>query len=286
MLVTRFAPSPTGLLHLGHALAALTAFDAAAAAHGECLLRIEDLDVTRCRDSFIEAIYEDLAWLGVRWPTPVWRQSQRLAAYEAALVQLRARSLLYPCFCTRREIAAEVARSLNAPHGADGPLYPGTCRHLPASQVEQRLAAGDPYALRLDAVRAAALVGALRFEELGAGPNGERGYVDVDPLHAGDIVLARKETPAAYHLAVVVDDAAQGVTRVTRANDLFAATHVQRLLQALLGLPVPEYAHHALLLDEQGRKLSKRDGAPSLRDLRTQGISAHEVRARLAQSCS
>ncbi len=240
MIVTRFAPSPTGLLHLGHAFAALTAADA-----GErFLLRIEDIDAARTREEFVTAIFEDLAWLGLRWEEPVLRQSTRFEAYRAALARLEAEGLLYPCFCTRKEIADEIAQASIAPHGPEGPLYPGTCCHLSHAERASKIASGISYALRLDAKAAAERAGKLEFVERGAGPDGEHGNIAVNPLLFGDVVLARKDTPASYHLAVVVDDAFQGVTLVTRGNDLFAAAHVQRLLQALLGLPAPAYAHH------------------------------------------
>jgi glutamyl-Q tRNA(Asp) synthetase len=278
MIVTRFAPSPTGYLHLGHAYAAIRAHDA-----GErFLLRIEDIDRGRCRPEFEAAIFEDLVWLGLDWEKPVLRQSERGLAYAAALQTLTARGLVYPCFCTRKDIADEVARAGAAPHGAEGPTYPGICRALSEKARKERLAAGSPYALRLDAAKAAAVAGRLWFVEKGSGPAGERGTIAVDPVSLGDVVLARKEMPAAYHLAVVVDDAFQGVTLVTRGNDLFAATHVQRLLQALLDLPTPEYAHHRLILDGQGRKFSKRDASVTLRDLRARGATSSDIRARLA----
>jgi len=277
MIVTRFAPSPTGLLHLGHAFAALTA-----ARSGErFLLRIEDLDTSRCREEFVAAIFEDLRWLGLSWEEPVLRQSARGEAYRAALDALARQGLLYPCFCTRREIAEEIARAVEAPHGPDGPIYPVTCRHLPEEERAMRIAAGTPYAMRLDSAKAAALAGVLTFEERGAGPGGERGVIAVEPGLFGDVVLARKDMPAAYHLAVVVDDAYQGVTLVTRGNDLFAATHVQRLLQKLLGLPEPAYAHHRLILDANGRKFSKRDRAVTLQSLREDGVTPRDVRARV-----
>jgi len=256
MIVTRFAPSPTGLLHLGHAYAALTAHMA-----GErFLLRIEDIDTQRCREDFVTAIYEDLGWLGLTWERPVLRQSTRFDAYRAALSQLA--DLTYPCFCTRADIAA----AASAPHGPEGALYPGTCRDLHRTPKP-----GETYALRLDAVKAAARVGPLFFEEAG------KGRVAVDPLLFGDIVLARKDTPSAYHLAVVVDDAHQGVTLVTRGEDLFLATHVQLLLQALLGLPAPRYAHHQLILGEDGRKFSKRDQSVTLRSLREAGATPQQI---------
>ena len=277
MTVTRFAPSPTGLLHLGHAFAALTA----RAAGDRFLVRIEDIDASRTRPEFEEAILEDLAWLGLSWEKRVLRQSERLSAYRAALDSLASRRLVYPCFCTRKGIADEIARAANAPHGEHGFLYPGTCLKLNDAEREMRIAEGVTYALRLNARKAAALAGPLSFEERGVGPSDEHGTIDAAPLLLGDIVLARKDAPTSYHLAVVLDDAFQGVDLVTRGNDLFAATHVQRLLQAALGLPAPNYAHHRLILDEHGRKFSKRDQSVTLRSLRERGVSASEVRSRL-----
>jgi glutamyl-Q tRNA(Asp) synthetase len=275
---TRFAPSPTGHLHLGHAFAALTA--ARAAEEERFLVRIEDLDRARARPEYETAILEDLDWLGLSWPQPVLRQSERTVAYRAAIASLEQRGLLYPCFCTRREVAEEVARAAEAPHAAPA-VYPGTCRSLSDADRQARRERGVSFALRLDAARAAAQAGALSFTETGCSRGGERGQIVVDAQSAGDVVLARKELPAAYHLAVVLDDAFQGVTLVTRGWDLFPATHVQRLLQALLGLPTPRYAHHRLLLDAQGRKFSKRDSAPTLRALRAEGVEAAEVRRRV-----
>jgi glutamyl-Q tRNA(Asp) synthetase len=279
MIVTRFAPSPTGYLHLGHAFAAMTAHDAARG--GRFRLRIEDLDAARSRAEFVDAIMEDLRWLGLCWEEPVMRQSERLPVYRAALDRLAADGLLYPCFCTRAEIAAEIARAADAPQGPDGPLYPGTCRDLSLLKREKLLGAGVPYALRLDSCAAAARIFALTFEEIKAGRRRDKQTIPVDPLLFGDVVLARKETPASYHLAVVLDDAEQGVTLVTRGSDLLGATHVQRVLQALLEISAPRYAHHRLILDSNGRKLSKRDAAVSLRSLREQGVTASEIRARL-----
>jgi len=281
MIVTRFAPSPTGYLHLGHAFAAITAKRA-----GErFLLRIEDIDRARCRPEFETAIYEDLSWLGLDWETPVLRQSERFDAYRAALDGLEAQHLLYPCFCTRAEIAAEIARASEAPHnailGPEGPVYPGTCRDLTEKERNMRIESGAPYALRLDSRKAASVAGTLTFAEQGAGPHGEHGNIAVDPLLFGDIVLARKETPASYHLSVVVDDAFQGVTLVTRGNDLFAAAHIQRVLQALLDLPTPVYAHHKLILDENGKKFSKRDSTVTLCALRQNGVTPDQVRTQL-----
>ncbi len=282
MIVTRFAPSPTGYLHLGHAFAAIAAYDAVRAARGCFLLRMEDIDIQRARPEFEAAIIDDLHWLGLDWTLPVLRQSERFAAYHTALQRLRDEGLLYPCFCTRSEIAAEIARASQAPHGPEGALYPGTCRALSAEERARRLECGVPHALRLDAAKAQERAGPLRFEERGRGPDGEHGIIAVDPLLFGDIVVARKDLPASYHLAVVIDDAYQGVTLVTRGNDLFAAAHVQRLLQALLDRPAPAYAHHRLILDEHGRRLSKRDKAASLRALRAAGMSPQDVRLLLA----
>ena len=284
MIVTRFAPSPTGYLHLGHAFAAITAHDAAKRAGGRFLLRIEDIDRSRARPESEHAIYEDLRWLGLGWEHPVLRQSERFDTYRMALGQLDSQGLLYPCFCTRAEIAAEIARAGEAPHGPDGPCYPGTCRNLSARDRNARAQSGESYALRLDVAKAAQRTGPLTLDEHGHGPNGERGRIPVDPLLFGDVVLARKDTPASYHLAVIVDDAFQKVTLVTRGNDLFAATHVQRLLQALLDLPAPTYAHHRLILDEHGRKFAKRDRSVTLRDLRAAGVTLNDIQARLEET--
>ncbi len=274
--VTRFAPSPTGLLHLGHAHAALFAFRAARVAGGRFLLRIEDIDQGRCRPAHEAAILEDLAWLGLSWETPVRRQGEHLDTHRAALDRLEAMGLLYPCFCTRAEIQAEIAASPSAPHGPDGPHYPGTCRRLDRTTRATRLAEGRPHALRLD--MAAALARARA-----AGPlpwhDRARGWQEAAPQRFGDVVLARKDVPTSYHLAVTLDDAAQGVTLVTRGRDLFEASHVHRLLQALLELPVPAWHHHDLLTDERGQRLAKRDNARSLRALRQTGLTPAEARA-------
>jgi glutamyl-Q tRNA(Asp) synthetase len=270
MIVTRFAPSPTGYLHLGHAFAAWTAERAGT----RFLLRLEDLDQGRARAEFTAAIFEDLAWLGLSWDEPVLRQSRRFDVYRQALAALT--PLTYPCFCTRKEIAEEIARAVEAPHrnGPDGPLYPGTCRHLSEDERAARMARGDAYAVRLDAAKAADVAGPLAFVE-------QDQTHAVEPLLFGDVVLARKDMPASYHLAVVVDDAAQGVTLVTRGEDLLPAVHVQRLLQALLDYPAPAYAHHRLILDKDGRKFSKRDRAVTLRGLRAAGVTPAGVEAML-----
>ena len=267
-LTTRFAPSPTGALHLGHALAALIAHDTARKARGRFLLRIEDIDTTRCRPAFVAAIEEDLAWLGLSWAGPVRHQSRHFDDYRAPLDRLRAMDLIYPCFCTR----ADIAQSADAPQGPDGPLYPGFCRDLAAAEVERRQALGMPYALRLRMDRAIARTGPLRWTDKAAGD------VVARPDLFGDIVLARKDVPTSYHLAVTVDDALQEVTLVTRGSDLFAATHVHRLLQALLDLPVPIWHHHRILMDESGRRLAKRDKAVTLKSLRESGITPLAVR--------
>lgn len=274
--VTRFAPSPTGLLHLGHAHAALFAHAQARDAGGRFLLRIEDIDVGRCRPQFEDAIYEDLAWLGLEWETPVRRQSECMADFEAALDRLGRLGVLYPCFCTRSDIAAEIKAAQGAPHllrdGPDGPLYPGACRALSMIERETKAEAGVPFALRLDMQRALEIVGALKWRDV------DRGEIEATPEIFGDVVLARKDTPTSYHLSVTIDDHVQGVSLVTRGEDLFPATHVHRLLQALLGLDVPTYRHHGLLKGANGKRLAKRDKAETLRNLRETGHSPAEVR--------
>jgi glutamyl-Q tRNA(Asp) synthetase len=281
MTVLRFAPSPNGYLHLGHALSALINADMARATGGRLLLRIEDIDRTRCRPEFETAIYEDLAWLGLAWEEPVRRQSEHFEAYRAALAKLDALGLVYPSFESRAEIAAMLAERGDAwPRDPDGaPLYLGHRKRLPAGERSRRIAGGEPYALRLD--MAAAMRGPLVWPETGSGPGGETGSVAADPSAWGDVVLARKETPTSYHLSVVVDDALQGVTHVVRGQDLFWSTSVHRLLQALLDLPVPIYRHHALVLDEEGRKLSKSTRSTALRELRRQGVTPAEIRRRV-----
>jgi glutamyl-Q tRNA(Asp) synthetase len=265
---TRFAPSPTGLLHLGHAHAALFAARAAEGAGGRFLLRIEDIDASRCRPSFTAAIQEDLSWLGLRWAEAPRVQSERMPHYAATLSTLRQRGLLYPCFCTRGDIAAAIA----AAHGPAA-IYPGTCRHLSRAEAEARIAAGRPYALRLNAALALAEAGPLTFTDLIHGPR------RCTPEAQGDVVLARKDIPASYHLCVTQDDAEQGVTLVTRGEDLLEATDIHRLLQALMGWPEPLYAHHGLIIDEHGKRLAKRNNAPTLRAMRASGMSPGEVRA-------
>jgi glutamyl-Q tRNA(Asp) synthetase len=270
--VTRFAPSPTGLLHLGHAYAAL--FAAQAAAKGRFLLRIEDIDRGRCRPAFEAAIGEDLAWLGLSWETPVRRQSEHFAEYAEALARLRHDDLLYPCFCTRADIQREIAGAASAPHpqdGPDGPLYPGICRTLSHAEQQARIDAGTPYALRLRMNDALALAGPLTWTD------DTHGEMRAVPEIFGDVVLARKDTPASYHLACTWDDAVQGITLVTRGEDLLPATHVHRLLQALFKLPTPRYRHHPLITGPDGRKFSKRDNAPTIRALRESGKTPADV---------
>jgi glutamyl-Q tRNA(Asp) synthetase len=273
-VVTRFAPSPTGYLHLGHVRSASEGWRAARQAGGRFLLRIEDIDHTRCRAEYETAILEDLAWLGLAWDGPVRRQSEHFEDYRNALSRLEADGLLYPCFCTRREIQAEITRAGGAPQGEMGAPYPGTCRHLSAAQRAQRRRDMPDYAWRLDVAAALARTGPLDFVEEG---QGRPRQIQADPAPLGDVVLARKEVPTSYHLAVTVDDALQGVTLVTRGADLFAATPVHRLLQALLALPTPRYRHHPLLTDSTGRRLAKRDRALTIRVMRASGMTADEV---------
>jgi glutamyl-Q tRNA(Asp) synthetase len=272
-VVTRFAPSPTGRLHLGHAFSALLAHDFARSREGAFLLRIEDIDPGRSRTEHVDSIIEDLAWLGLEWDGEILFQSERLPLYAEALDRLRGTGLVYPCFCTRSAIAAEIAASAAAPHGPDGPLYPGTCRTLSTGERERRMAL-EPHAWRLDTAKAAAAAGPLYWHD---------GDTEVlaEPEAHGDVVLARKDAPVSYHLAVTVDDAAQGVTDIVRGRDLYAATDVHRLLQALLGLPTPHYHHHPLLLDPEGRRLAKRHGAPTLREMREAGADPKALAADL-----
>jgi len=280
--VFRFAPSPNGYLHLGHAFSALLNFDLARQTGGRLLLRIEDIDLTRCKPEFETAIYEDLAWLGIAWDEPVRRQSEHLADYREALEKLSAQNLVFPSFETRAEIAKLVAQreaSGRWPRDPDGaPLYPGTAKLLSSDERARLLGSDAPYALRLDMAAACARAGDLFWAEHGEGPDGEVGAVAARPEAWGDVVLARKETPTSYHLSVVVDDALQGVTEVVRGQDLFWSTSVHRLLQQLLGLPQPAYRHHRLILDAAGGKLSKSTEATGLRELRAGGARPADIR--------
>ncbi len=275
---TRFAPSPTGLLHLGHAASALRAYDWANQHGAQFLLRIEDIDQPRCRVEFEAAIYQDLRWLGLSWPEPVRKQSKHMADFTAALDHLIEQGVLYRCFLTRREVAAAIA---SAPHGpAD--IYPGPAQSMNTSEQERRLADGKSFAWRLSLRAAKDRLGPLwddlEWQEQGSGPNGETGLIQSEPTRLGDVILARKDIATSYHLAVTHDDALQGITDVVRGQDLFESTHIHVLLQALLGWSNPVYHHHSLLLDEQGKRLAKRDGAMSLRALREAGTSAEQVR--------
>lgn len=280
-VVTRFAPSPTGLLHIGHAFSALFAFESARRSEGRFILRIEDLDFTRCRPEFETALEEDLTWLGITWQRPVRRQSDHLSEFAVAADSLQEQGLLYPCFCTRKEIQQEINAAGGAPHGPDGPVYPGICKHLSSAERDDRIAAGQSFALRLNLEEAIRITGSdLQWRDLA------RGWQTARPEIFGDIVLIRKDIGSSYHLAVVHDDALQGVTRVTRGMDLFSATHIQRVLQSLLGLPTPEYHHHPLICDSNGKRLAKRDDAESLRSLRERGITADELHARLLTDTS
>jgi glutamyl-Q tRNA(Asp) synthetase len=280
--VFRFAPSSNGYLHLGHALSALLNADMAKTAGGRLLLRIEDIDETRCRPEFEVAIYGDLAWLGLAFEPPVRQQTEHYGDYRAALAKLEYMGLIYPSFESRAEIARLVAnheRNAPWPRDPDGmPLYPGVAKKLSAAERKRRIEAGDAYALRLDMAAALKSAGLLTWTETGAGPSGETGTIAAKAAAWGDVILARKETPTSYHLAVVVDDAAQGVTDVVRGFDLFHATSVHLLLQKLLGLPQPRYHHHRLILDAGGKKLSKSTQATGLRELRARGVTAAEIR--------
>lgn len=280
--ILRFAPSPNGHLHLGHAYSALLNDDMARERGGRLLLRIEDIDTQRCRPEYEAAIYEDLRWLGIAWEEPVRRQSEHFADYAAAIAKLEARDLLYPSFESRSEIAALVAerdRQGHWPRDPDGaPLYPGRARKMPAAERERRRRSGEPFALRLAMDAALAQAGVLTWNETGSGPQGQTGLVNATPQRWGDVVLARKELPTSYHLSVAIDDALQGVTEVVRGQDLFWATAVHRLLQTLLGLPEPVYHHHRLILDAEGRKLSKATQATGLRELRAAGLGAADIR--------
>jgi glutamyl-Q tRNA(Asp) synthetase len=280
--VFRFAPSPNGHLHLGHALSALLNFDMARAAGGRFLLRMEDIDAARCRPEFEAAIYEDLAWLGLSWEQPVRRQSDHLDDYRAALEKLQAMRLSFPSFESRAEITHLVGdRDVRErwPRDPDGvPVYPGAARQMKEQDRQARIARGDPYAIRLDMDKAMEWTGVLHWDESGTGPAGECGDIIADPCAWGDVIVGRKETPTSYHLSVVVDDALQGVTDVVRGRDLFWSTSVHRLLQALLDLPAPNYHHHRLVLDADGKKLSKSTLATGLRELRAQGMTPADVR--------
>ena len=275
-MIARFAPSPTGPLHLGHAYAAVFAYELAMEKGGRFLLRFEDIDVTRVRDQYYLAIERDLVWLGIHWDGTPIRQKDRLPAYTESLQKLKSLHVVYPCFCTRREIQQELKSMIHAPHGPEGEaMYPGTCRDLTPTERAERIGQGQAHCWRLDARRAIELTGPLVFEDQ------IKGRLDVDPLLLGDVVLARKDIATSYHLAVVTDDHFQGVTDVTRGEDLLPSTHVHRILQSLLGLAVPVYHHHRLIVDEAGKRLAKRDDALSLATLRDQGKRREDILAML-----
>lgn len=276
LFVTRFAPSPSGHLHLGHAYSALLAYKAAQENSGRFLLRIEDIDLTRCRPEFKQSIYDDLAWLGLKWERPVRCQSEYFDDYQKAIHALEMQRVFYPCFCTRKDIAREIAESGRAPHGPDGPLYPGTCRKLPRHEANKKIEKGVAYALRLDVEKAFHLImeefpGPLTFFDR------TRGEVQVHPELLGDVVIARKDVMASYHLSVVVDDHLQGITHIIRGEDLFHSTHIHRLLQALLGYETPKYHHHVLLAGKDGKRFAKRNRALTLQTLREASTSLQDV---------
>ena len=272
IIVTRFAPSPTGYLHIGHAYSALTAWHSAIAAEGRFILRMEDIDVGRCKPEFEDAIYEDLAWLGIQWETPVRRQSEHLADYAKALARLDSLGLTYPCFCTRADIRAELGRIGGSPHGNAGPVYPGTCHDLSDHDRGVRVAAGEEHAIRLRMADAISRTGTVIWHDL------DRGAITGDPMRHGDVVLAREDIPTSYHLAVTIDDALQGITLVTRGADLVDFTDIHRVLQNLLGLAAPQYRHHTLLTDANGRRYAKRDRSLTIRALRAAGLTPEEVK--------
>lgn len=274
MITTRFAPSPTGFLHLGHAYSALLSYGSIEK-QGVFLLRIEDIDQGRCRIEFEEAIYEDLNWLGIHWPQPVRRQSEHMADYARALGKLEECGLLYPCFCSRKEIAVAREQQNSTAMGPDGPIYPGSCRQLDPTERTESMAQNRPFALRLDIQKAVEQAGRLSWRDA------KQGELQATPDIFGDVVLARKETPASYHLAATLDDHIQEINLVTRGQDLFQATHVHRLLQALLGLHTPNYHHHHLLLDKAGQKFAKRNRSLTLKELRQNGVTPREVRVRV-----
>lgn len=273
-MITRFAPSPTGRLHIGHAYSALFAYEKAKDHNGRFILRIEDIDAERCHLEFTEGIYEDLRWLGLEWEEPVRLQSEHMDDYTAALGKLESAELLYPCFCTRKDIREEIERAGGAPHGPEGPLYPGTCRHLDSDERAEMITGETPYALRLDLERA--------LEHIHHAPlffhDHAQGDIQAAPEILGDAVLARKDCPTSYHLSVCVDDALQGITCVTRGEDLLYATHLHRLLQELLGLPLPKYHHHPLLTDEKGERFAKRNKSVTLEEMRKSGSTASNIK--------
>ncbi len=278
-ITTRFAPSPTGHLHLGHAYSALFAAQASGDINARLILRLEDIDPGRSKKEYEDQIFSDLRWLGLRWHEPVRRQSRHMDDYASALDRLTGMELLYPCFCSRAAIRREIAASSSAPHdipkGPDGPLYPGTCRDITAMQREDLKAAGQPFALRLNMSQAMAIAGTLYWHDA------DQGTLQATPEIFGDVIVARKETPTSYHIAVTLDDHLQGISLITRGQDLFHASHVHRLLQSLLDLDQPDYHHHRLIEDDTGRRLAKRDNAATLMALRASGTTTAQVRQLL-----
>jgi len=275
-VVTRFAPSPTGLLHPGHAFSALAACQLARKNGGRFLLRIEDIDFTRCRPEYEQQLLDDLEWLGLEWEQPIRRQSEHLSDFAQLADDLERRGVLYPCFCTRKDILNEIARAGAAPHGKEGPIYPGTCRELSRDERLARISRGDSHALRIDLQRAMELGGpGLMWTDLDRGPQTAR------PELLGDAVLVRKDIGTSYHLAVTLDDALQGITHVVRGMDLFESTHLHRVIQALAGFPVPRYLHHELIRDARGKRLAKRDESVTLKSLRESGKTPSTVRRDL-----
>lgn len=276
--VTRFAPSPTGRLHIGHAYSALFSYEQAQKDNGRFLLRIEDIDTGRCRPEFEDGFYEDLSWLGLEWETPVRRQSEHFDDYKKALTKLQDRDLLYPCFCTRKDILAETQNAVHAPHSHEGPLYPGTCKNLSAAQIEDNIGNNIPYALRLNLETSLSVIDRSKLVWV----DKDKGKQSATPEILGDVILARKDISASYHLCVTLDDHIQDITLVTRGEDLFHASHLHRLLQELLELNVPEYYHHGLLLDENGQRLAKRYDSTTLQHMReTSGYSAQDIKDKI-----
>lgn len=281
-IVTRFAPSPTGRLHLGHAYSALEAWQFAREHSGRFILRIEDIDKGRCRSRYERAIFEDLAWLGLEWETPVRRQSEHMEDYAEALEELSAMDLTYPCFCTRKDIAAEARASASAPHGSAARIYPGTCRKLSSGDRKQRIDAGQPFAIRLDMAAAKERLVNDSAWPLSWSEIDSQAIIAQPEIH-GDVVLARKDIPTSYHLSATLDDHLQGITHVIRGRDLEASTHVHRILQALLKLRIPIYRHHRLVVDDEGRRLAKRDRGVTISGLRERGMTPQDVRRLLAE---
>jgi len=282
-IITRFAPSPSGYLHLGHVYSALLAADFAVRNGGLLLLRLEDIDSTRCKPEFSDAIQEDLSWLGIKWHGEIRTQSQHMPDYAVALKVLKDKALAYPCFCTRKQIKLEIEKSPSAPHGPEGHHYPGTCKGLSIFEIANKLANGEDHCWRLDVEKA---IDGLKAEHQWplTWHDSAKGDQVATPENLGDVVLARKDTPTSYHLSVTVDDAHQNITDVVRGLDLFQATHIHRILQALLGLPTPTYHHHALLVDESGKRFAKRDKAKTLKSMREEGMSASDVIALCNES--